>query len=78
MLSRQAFMWISNLFKAVKSPERRLALLVAMAGDGIQILRCRCLPAEASPGGHAAGRSLGRDSYPIAGMALGFPPHAAG
>jgi len=36
-LSRQAFMWISNLFKAVKSPEHRLALLVAMAGDGIQI-----------------------------------------
>jgi len=30
-------MWISNFFKAVKSPEHRLALLVAMAGDAVQI-----------------------------------------
>ncbi|HMJ21688.1 MAG TPA: hypothetical protein VK513_07260 [Terriglobales bacterium] len=30
-------MHISNLFKMIKSPEHRLALLVAMAGDAIQI-----------------------------------------
>jgi hypothetical protein len=31
-------MRISNLLKAVKSPEHRLALLVAMIGDAVQIL----------------------------------------
>jgi hypothetical protein len=31
-------MRISNLVKAIKSPEHRLALLVAMAGDAVQIL----------------------------------------
>ena len=31
-------MRISNLLKAVKSPEHRLALLVAMVGDAVQIL----------------------------------------
>ena len=30
-------MRISNLLKTVKSPEHRLALLVAMVGDAIQI-----------------------------------------
>jgi hypothetical protein len=33
----QVFMWRSNLFRAIKSPEHRLALLVAMAGDAVQI-----------------------------------------
>jgi len=31
-------MRISNLLKAIKSPAHRLALLVAMAGDAVQIL----------------------------------------
>src|SRR6266851_3035145 len=38
MLSRWISMRISNLLKAIKSPEHRLALLVAMAGDAVQIL----------------------------------------
>jgi hypothetical protein len=37
MLSKQAFMHPSNLLRAVKSPEHRLALLTAMIGDAIQI-----------------------------------------
>lgn len=30
-------MWMSNLFRAIKSPEHRLALLIAVAGDAVQI-----------------------------------------
>ena len=32
-----AFMWVSDFFKAVKPPEHRLAWLVAIATDAIQI-----------------------------------------
>lgn len=37
MRDRKVFMRISNLFHAIKSPEHRLALLIAMAGDALQI-----------------------------------------
>ena len=37
MLSKYVSMRISNLLNAIKSSEHRLALLVAMAGDAIQI-----------------------------------------
>jgi hypothetical protein len=33
----RVFMRLSNVLKAIKSPEHRLALLIAMVGDAIQI-----------------------------------------
>jgi hypothetical protein len=37
MLVHKVFMRISSLLKTIKSPEHRLALLIAMVGDAIQI-----------------------------------------
>jgi hypothetical protein len=79
ILWMQVFMRISNLLKALKSPEHRLALVLAMAADAIQIF---ALPLFCGRGvlasGRPAGLSYGVGSYPVGGMALGFPPYAGG